>query len=211
MGRHGTIYLILGILAIVIAVLAYLAFSQIGSLNSDIKNLQMNLELALRSDFATSTASSATTSIQTGATNNQPIVEQGGSIVIPTGIVFNATSSPLLQPQAIITLIVQDVAKQTDGKVFVHLKASTEKAQSYSAVDPKEYFRLVSLTSDNQQALAADGAWSSMPPQGTVQGTLMFQIDPSQTSLILQVEKGEEVKFYQFDFQTKTYKEVVLG
>lgn len=211
MGRHGKIYSIIAILAIVIAVLFYFIFNQLNILDSQVKNVELNLELALRSDVATSTVSSTSMSASTDTTNNPPVVEQGGGSIIPTGIILNATSSPLLQPQATIVLIVQDVAKQTDGKIFVHLKASTEKAQSYSAIDPKEFFQLVSLSSDNQQALAVDGAWNSMPPQGTVQGTVMFQIDPSQTSVILQTGKGDAVKFYQFDFQTKTYKEVVLG
>ncbi len=211
MRNHKGVYFVFGVFAIAVLVAFYVAFDEISALDSHVKNVELNLELALKSDVATSTSSSTTPPASTGTTNNPPVVEQGGNITIPTGIVLNATSSPLLQPQAMITLIVQDVAKQTDGKVFVHLKASTEKAQSYSAIDPKEFFQLVSLSSDNQQALAVDGTWNSMPPQGTVQGTIMFQIEPAQTFLILQTGKGEAVKFYQFDFQTKSYKEVVLG
>ncbi len=204
-------YFIFGVFAVLVLIVFYIVFDQINTLDTHVKNVELNLELALKSDIATSTVSSTAPSLPASGTNNPPITEQGENIIIPTGIVFNATSSPLLQPQATIVLIVQDVAKQADGKVFVHLKASTERAQSYSAIDPKDFFQLVSLSSENQRALAADGAWSSMPPQGTVQGTLMFQVDPSQTSLILQVGKGDAIKFYQFDFQTKTYKEVILG
>lgn len=211
MNRHAKIYLMIGVVALVIVVLSYFIFNQLSILDSHVKNLELNFELALKSDIATSTVPSTTIPTSTNITNNPPVVEQGGSIVIPTGIVFNATSSPLLQPQATIMLIVQDVSKQTDGRIFVHLKASTEKAQSYSAIDPRNFFQLVSLSSDNQQVLATDGAWNSMPPQSTVQGTVMFQIDSFQTSLILQVGSGDVLTFYQFDFQTKTYKEVVLG
>ncbi len=208
--KNTKLYFIFGVFAIAVLIVFYIVFDQISTLDTHVKNVELNLELALKSDIATSTASSTIPPLPTGDAN-PPITEQGESIAIPTGIVFNATSSPLLQPQATIVFIVQDVAKQADGKVFVHLKASTERAQSYSAIDPKDFFQLVSLSSDNQRALGVDGAWSSMPPQGTVQGTLMFQVDPSQTSLILQVGKGDAIKFYQFDFQTKTYKEVVLG
>ncbi len=209
MRTHKKMYLLIAGLAVVVVILFAIVFMQIGVLNSHVKNLESNFQIALQSGLSTSTTPIVTSS-STG-TSTSPVVEEGNGIVIPTSIAFVATSSPALQPQAPITFTVQDVTQDASGKIFVHISASTDKAQSYSATDPTQYFAIVNLNGPSKQADAVDGAWSSMPPQTTVQGTVMFQLDPSQTSIILQVGDGSSMTFYQFDFQAKTYKSIVVA
>ena len=209
MRTHKKMYLLIAGLAGVVAVLFVIVFMQLGVLDSHVKNLESNFQIALQSGLSTSTAPIAISS-STG-TSTPPVTEEGNGTVIPTSIAFVATSSSALQPQAPITFTVQDVTQEPDGKIFVHVSASTDQAQSYSAIDPTQFFGIANLNGPSKQPDAVDGAWSSMPPQTTVQGTVMFQLDPSQTSIILQVGDGSGMTFYQFDFQAKTYKSIVLG
>ncbi len=209
MRTHKKIYLLFAASTAVVVILFVIVFMQLGVLNSHVKNLEANFQIALTSGLSTSTtpviASSST------GTSTPSVTGKGTGIVIPTSIAFVATSSPALQPQAPITFTVQDITQEPDGKILVHVSASSDRAQGYSATDPKQFFQIVNLNGPNKNADASDGAWASMPPQSTVQGTVIFQLDPSQTSVILQVGDGSNITFYQFDFQTKTYKSIVLG
>ena len=107
MRTHKKMYLLIIGIAVVVAILFAIVFMQLGVLDSHMKNLESNLQIALQSGLGTSTVPIITSS-STG-TSTPPVVQEGNGIVIPTSIAFVATSSPALQPQAPITFTVQDV------------------------------------------------------------------------------------------------------
>jgi hypothetical protein len=130
---------------------------------------------------------------------------------ISTAIIFTALSSPLLQPQANTAVIIEGVSEDSPESLTVHIKAFTNEATSYSALDAGSMFEIVDLKGLNRRARSTSGNFDSMPPKTAISGEVVFARSPEESTVILQVNTGEEVRHYEFNFEQKTYKEIVLG
>jgi len=213
MRNEGLIYFVIIILAFLVLGGFYFVFDKLSSLNTEVKNVELNYQLASKGSTpapapsATSTAGSQGTS----PANQNPPVAGTSDIVVPTGIIFTVSSTPALQPQSSVTITMDNVTKKSDGTIIVTLKAFTSQAGSYSAINPATFIQYVSLDSSNQAPANISSVFGSMPPKSVVTGTVSFQIDPSKSVIILQVGQGDNPNFYEINFGTGTYKETVIG
>lgn len=193
------IYVFLVVLTVAILAGFYVIFRQLNVIQQVVLNSPENTQ-----PVATSTASS------TIGTSTPPVIATG-TVSIPTGIIFTTLSSPILQPQANVTVTIESVAKSPDGTITVNLKVFTDQAASYSALNPSDVLALVDLQNGNQSVFGTTGNWSSMPPNGVTTGTATFKTNPNVTSVILQVGAPSTATYYQFNFTTQSYKQTVLG
>lgn len=198
------------LIVLTLAVLAgfYVVFRQLSVIQQVVLNVPGNQN---QPAVATSTPTSTPAAASSSTNTSTPAESAAGTVTIPTGIIFTALSSPILQPQSDVTVTVESVAKSPDGTVTVNLKAFTDKATSYTALNPSDVLMLVDLKSGNQSVVSTTGHWTSMPPQNSTTGTAIFKVDPSQSSVILQIGPQNSFNYYQFDFSTQSYKQVTLG
>lgn len=218
---NRAIYFVLVIFALFIIAGFFFVFDSIGSLRSDVKDLQLSLSYPQGTVSQSTNGTTGTSSASGEQSGNTPTPQpaptstpdSSGSAqnTIPTAIIFQITSSPTLLPQTDITITVQNVARGTDGTIVVNFKAYTANATGYSAVDPSTLFKLISLDGGTQAPNSVTGSFASMPPKSVVTGAVTFSSDPSKSSVILQVGATDTAHFYTFDFGTKTYKETPIG
>lgn len=200
------IYILMSGLLILILVGFYFTLNKLNALDTAFKNLQSQNQLNSQSN---NPPSATTTPAQTN--QSVPTVNNQNTTDVPTSIIFNASSSPLLTPQTNLTVTVADVAEAKDGTITVNIKVFSNEASSYSAIDISGLFQLIDLNGTNQNPLSVTGSFNSIPPQNAVTGSLTFKTDPQNKTIILQVGAGDQIKFYQFDFNNQTYKETILG
>lgn len=211
------IYIIIVIFALLVLAGFYLVFDKISGLRVALENAKMNYQLASQSaNNANPSSPSAPEALSspTSSTNNQnTLTDQpaANGIAIPTGIIFTASSSPMLQPQASITVTIDSITQKSDGTILFSVKAFTDQSSSYSAIDLGDLMQLVNLNGDNRKANDIKGAFNSMPPGSAVTGSLSFQGSPNQNSIILQIGQDNNLKFYEINFLKGTYKETVIG
>lgn len=189
----------------------YVTLSAIGNLRNDLKNLELAFELSQRENTVVSEA--APTAEETEESQTSKTEPQEGLTVIPTAIIFEALSSPLLQPQTNVTITIESISKADDGLVSINLKAFTNEATSYSALQPQNLFELIDLSTGgaSMKPVGTEGSFGSIPPKSAVSGSVLFKIDPSLSSIILQVNYNNTIKYYELNFKRRTYKETVLG
>ncbi|OGG40806.1 hypothetical protein A3A21_01070 [Candidatus Jorgensenbacteria bacterium RIFCSPLOWO2_01_FULL_45_25b] len=207
--KHSFILALLICMFIVLLLGLYLGLRSLSAVQSDVQDVKISLELAgvgkplgrLVSEGASSTLPSSTPSLS----------ESRDSALIQTAIIFSAQSSPLLQPQSNVAIIVEGVSKNADGEVTVSIKAFTSEATSYTALFPRDLFELVDLVSANQKPLKVIGSFDSIPPRSVTQGTLLFKVPLTAQTFILQVGAEDNPKYYEFNFGTRSYRETTLG
>lgn len=211
MSRTAATVMLVGMALLCIG-MGFLAFA-VSDLKNEVQNLQLALELSARS-AATSTlvvpAPKTLAGAEEATVPGEPAGE-GPSSVIPTAIIFKTKSSPRLQPQTILPVIIERVSKSKSGAVEVAIKVFTSEAASYSALDVAALFELVSLTDANARPSAVRGAFDSMPWKNAVAGSVLFAVPSGEDKVILQIVGSDGPLHYEFDFKTKTYKQVVLG
>jgi hypothetical protein len=207
MKMNGKILLIFFLIIILAGF--YLLLDNIRSLRNDVKNLELAIEILKRNQ---ETADNKKTEISAEPTTTPAITPQTeNTITIPTSIIFETQSSPALEPRTKITITIESVTKTKDGRVTLNIKAYTNEATSYSAIEIRDLFQLVNLSGEDQKPLEINGSFQSMPPKSSVSGNAVFKIEPNQNSIILQVGPLENASFYEFNFLQKTYKETILG
>lgn len=187
-----------------IAVLAgfYFVLNKINVLENELANLRF----PSGENMAPEDAETAT------GTENVIANETPNSAVIPAAIIFDVLSSPVLSPQTKITVTVEKFSRAPDGTLSVQLKAFTNEATAYSALEPRDLFEIVDLQSgQNQRAVKTGGNFGSIPPKSSVSGELTFKTDPAKTKIILQINASAGLKFYEIDFTRRTYKETAIG
>ncbi|MDI6821241.1 MAG: hypothetical protein QMD65_03690 [Patescibacteria group bacterium] len=209
--NNGLVYITIVIFALLVLSGFYLIFDKISAVKSDVKNLELKLELLSKEKkesplIVQNEPTKNTENIPTTPTNQNQT-----TTVIPTAIIFDASSSPILQPQTKITITIENISKTEDGTVKVNFKAFTNEATSYSALEPRDLFQLLNLEGDNQKPFDVTGQFNSIPPKNAVAGSVIFKILPTQNSIILQTGFNENIRFYEFNFLRKTYKETVIG
>ncbi len=215
MKNEGSIYLVMVIMAFLVLGGFYFVFDKLGSLSAEVKNNELNLQLLSKNSGVTSPVSTPPTLTPTQTnTQNQNTgntSQTASDITVPTGIIFSVNSSPTLQPQTSATITIESVTKKSDGAILLLLKAFTNQATSYSAIDPASFIQYVSLDSSNQTPTNVSAVFNSMPPKSVVTGTITFQADPGKNTVILQVGQGDNPNFYEINFGTGTYKETTVG
>jgi hypothetical protein len=201
------VYIFLIVLTVAVLAGFYVIFRQLNVIQQVVLNVPGNVQPAATST-ATSTPGNQTPSSTPIST---PPEGAAGAVSIPTGIIFTVLSSPVLQPQANVTVTITSVAQASDGTVTVSLKAYTNQATSYSALNPSDFLQIVNLSGNNDTVVSTTGNWNSMPPQGVTTGTAVFKAAPNANPVILQVGAPSSADYYQFDFTTQSYKQTVLG
>lgn len=210
MEKDNVLYIAL--IIVVIAVMAgfYFVFDKISTLSTQVSNMALTLELGKNIQPPAQTAPAvATTTPVASLPASQPAAASG--ITIATAILFDAQSNPALLPQATTTIEVENVTKNDDGSVQVNLKAFTTNANSYTAIQPKDFFAIVDLNGENVAPSNVEGSFQSMPPKSSVTGRVTFTPAANRNTLILQVGTGDSARYYEFDFTKKSYKETIIG
>jgi hypothetical protein len=196
------------IIALVIVMLGfYFVASEVSSLRNEVRNLELTLEISKKDSGIIGEATS------TEVNGEVPAPQEERISVIPTAIIFDTLSSPLLEPQTKITVTVESISKTENGSVNIDIRAFTSEADAYSALQPQNFFELIDLEAGGKtiKPVETTGAFSSIPPKSAVSGRISFKIEPTKNSIILQVNYEDTIKYYELNFTKKTYKETVLG
>ncbi|MEK7542712.1 MAG: hypothetical protein AAB503_00165 [Patescibacteria group bacterium] len=189
---------------------------KIGTLSTDLKNVQLQLEFANRGSGASQQtgANSSNNNLDTNQKQTETAVQNqqpSASTAIPAAILFDTQSSPTLLPQTKLTVTIENVDRTADGTMTVGLKVFTKEAKGYSAFDPKTVIEILNLNGDNIKASGTNGQFASMPPKSAMTGNIIFSTDPSRSTVIIQIGSDDSLKFYEFNFTKKTYKETTVG
>ena len=210
-----TIYVIVFVFILLVLSGFYFMFDKVGNLKTDLKNAELSFQL-LEEQFNESQKNIS--GPEATPENNPPPAPPAppappdeNDTAINAAILFTVTSSPSLQPQTKITVMIERAAKAKDGTIKISFKAFTNEANSYSAFEPRDLFEIINLTGENFKPLEVNGKFDSIPPQSSVSGDAVFKIAPDQNTLILQTGSGDDLKFYEFNFLRKTYKETTIG
>ena len=205
------LYMVLGVMVVLMIAGFYILFQKIGTLeNSDSQDVTSIASVSTSTNTGSSSNPSSNTSTP-AETTTTATSSQLSPVSINSSILFNATSSPDLQPQAKLTVLVSRVTKTPDGNIAVTVKVFTDSATSYSAVDLSNLVQIFNPSGSNATSTSITGAFKAMPPQSSVDGVVNFSMDPSAASFILQVGPSDNAAFYQFDFTNGSYKPVTVG
>lgn len=205
MRGNKKIYAVFGILATVILGTTYFTLSEINSLRNDLKNLELSFALNQK-ERTVITEATSTPEIKPSAGAAE------GVVAIPTAIIFDVLSSPVLAPQTKITVTVESIAKTKEGEVIIGLKAFTNEAEAYSALEPKDIFGILDLTSGAvDRPFKVDSTFASIPPKSAAAGKVSFKVSPEKQSIILELRYDGNLKHYEINFERKNYQEAILG
>lgn len=127
---------------------------------------------------------------------------------IPSAIIFETKSSPILSPQASIIITIESITSKTDV-IDINIKAFTAKASSYTALEMPSLVTMLQSDGTIIKSTSTSSAWKSMPPKSFVTGNLSFPIQKNQKTVMIRIDNGTGITFYSFDLEKKTYKEVV--
>ncbi|MCP6720367.1 MAG: hypothetical protein KJI72_03580 [Patescibacteria group bacterium] len=214
-GRNKNLYLVLVIFILLVLAGFYLTLSEIDSLRNDLTNLELALELSNEGNDVIGPKGAPFGGEATSTKTNEDALSQKEEklIIIPTAIIFETLSSPLLSPQTKITVTVESVSKAENGTVSINIKAFTNEATAYSALELRDLFELLDLDAGGitQKLVKVEGSFDSIPPKSAVSGSVMFKIEPAKNSIILQINYDGIIKYYELNFSNRTYKETVLG
>lgn len=132
---------------------------------------------------------------------------------IPTSIIFSTISSPLLLPQSNLTITLEKASfSAIDQTVSLFIKIFTSESDSFNAVEPTPLFSLFNKENGELKTPAAlEGLFNQLPPRSAVPGKIIFPAEPNQTIFIFKIGENDKAKFYEFDFNKKTYKETTVG
>ncbi len=207
MRGSGTVFVFI-ILIAVIAGGFYLVLSDIRDVREQAQNLELNFDL-LYDKLAGGVETIAPEGTKT-PTSTLP-AETGTGTLVLTAVLFTADSSPLLSPQTELTVVLERVTKTAEGVVALGIKAYTNQANSYSALEPANFFEFLNPNGPNLKPLKVRGDFNSIPPQSSVSGEVVFKVPPETKQVILEIGAKEGVKYYEIDFEARSYREAVLG
>lgn len=216
MERKNTgIYLTIGLIFVFVVVGFFFTFDSIGTLRTDVRNVEMALELANKERQATP-VEQPIKRVDQESKNTTSSEEQATEVftniaTVPTAILMDVQSSPILLPQTNLTLSVESINKNSNNTISINFKIYTSKATGNSSIDPAKIFSIVALDSDNIESFKTNGQFSSIPPKSVISGSVLFRISQAQNTIILQVGYGENTKFYEVNFSEKSYKETFIG
>ena len=219
-----TIYIVFAVFALLVLAGFAVVLDRVWSVKHDLDNLSLQVALLSRQEKAENPLErqgkaeeieeeAETPQGESRTKNNTPanLSTPEGGVAIATAIVFEASSSPALLPRSMVTITVERVVKAPDGIIMVELKAFTKEANSYTAIEPRDFFELVSLEANNEKPFDVRGTFNSIPPKSVASLTVLLRSDPERNSIILQIGVPNNLTFYEFNFVKQTYKEVVIG
>jgi len=201
--------IIIAVIVIGVAGGFFFVLNEVSNLRQEVKNLEMNADLSNNEITQPGVPSEKkeATSTDVGTT---PIDEE--DVIIPTAILFETRSSPLLLPQTDLNVAIQRVSKENQtGVMRIYLKVYTSKADSYSALEVGNLFEIINPNGKNQKPLKVRGQFDSMPPESSVTGEVVFKVSPEQNSVVIQIESKEGITYYEFNFEEENYREATLG
>lgn len=188
----------------------YIVFDKMSMLSSSVKNVELTLEM--KNQAVTTPQTPGTETISSPIPTSTPPAEpEEGGIVISSAILFETPSSSALSPQSPLTVTIERATKLSDGTIRIGVKIFTAQASSYTAISFDDLIQVLNLDGNNQKSSQVIGSFSSMPPKSAVSGALLFKLPTDKNTFILQVGSGDTMKFYEFDFGKKIYKETVIG
>jgi len=213
--KNVGVYVVIALVFVFTLTGFFFVFDSIGTLRTDVRNVEMALELANKERQATP-VEQPIKKVDQEPKNATSSDEQAAEVVtsiatVPTAILMDVQSSPTSLPQTNLTLSVESINKNSNNTLSVNFKIYTSKATGNSSIDPSKIFSIVALDSDNIESFKTNGQFTSIPPKSVVSGSLLFRISQAQNTVILQVGYGENIKFYEVNFSEKSYKETVIG
>jgi hypothetical protein len=147
--------------------------------------------------------------------NNLPTKEEKNQekiTTINTNITFKTLSSVTLKPQSELNVLVEQISQTENGIINLKVKVFTDKATTDSALNLNNYFALVDIQNGEfQLPTEIKGLFDSMPPKSTTTGEVIFENFIKKNKIIIQIGPTDESKFYEFDFDNKSYKEIQIG
>lgn len=150
----------------------------------------------------TTTVSGGTTVIQIGTSTT--VTES--LTVIPASIVYIANDSPNK-----VVLAIESVGKTEKGTVIVGIKALTFEATSATSINPTNFLALIPSTGGEIHSDFVQGNFTNMSPGGSYAGNVIFTMPAGRSTLILQVGTGQAVVFFEFDFSSKTFRQIEIS
>lgn len=201
----------IGVLAMVLVLIVgggtFVVYDRLNDLKTEIEILKLSAKPAEQNLEISEEPKNSTSTPEEISNQNS----DSSTIKIPTAILLPIPSDPSLKPITLLNLTIPEISKNIDGVLALQLKVFTDQASGYTALNPKDIFSVVNLKGEDTQAYEVKGQFNSMPAKSSTSGSLLFQTNPSKSSLILKIKIGEETKFYELDFKNKTYKETVIG
>ncbi|MDO8469515.1 MAG: hypothetical protein Q7S84_00655 [bacterium] len=208
MNQNNTpVFVTIIVVVLVFAGALFFAFDRIATLSGNVKSIEGRITALAVPPTGGQALPTSTPPTPPPPPASEPT---STSITIPAAIIFQTSSSEALPPQSRLTVTVESAKREVDGRVTLGLKVFSGEATGYAALDPRTLFELLNLEGDNVKANDMTGSFSTIPAKGAVSGTLTFQTDPARRTIILQVNLPE-AKFYEFDFDRKTYKQAEVG
>jgi hypothetical protein len=211
--NERALYVCLFIFAVLVLTGFYITLDKIASLRGDVQNMGLSLEIMKQGGtpaVSPTTQQNPPAEKQPAKQNEQAPITSDGAIRVPAGIVYEIQPGTNPKISADVLVNVDGVSK--DGsKLAVEFKAFASETTDTISIDPSELVQIVKLDSENEKPSKVEGSFNAIPPNTAVSGTLTFTIDASDNTVILQVGIGDSAKFYEFNFLTKSYKEVAIG
>jgi hypothetical protein len=225
MDRDQKIYILMAFIVISGLIGFIIVFNQLNFLGGKISFLSsevMSLNSISQGGVQSPQNSSSSSGFSSSSSSSQ--ASQGGSAVssssvsgetppvisgIPASIVFYVTSTLNSQSPDQIMITIDNVSK-VGSQLTVNFKAYNQN-QENGAITPSSLIELFNPTGENSVAESTNGNFSLISPQSSVSGLLMFLINPSQNSAILQVGSPDNPVFYEFNFLNNSYQETVVG
>lgn len=206
---------------IIVVVLAFagalfFAFDRISSLSNDLKGLEGKVAIFSNPPIpAAPTPPPLTGGTPPPPAGGEPPAPTGASgtstpVTIPSAIIFQTSSSEALAPQSRLTVTIESAKRDVDGRLTLGIKVFNGEAAGPAALDPKALIEILNFEGENVKANGMSGAFAAIPAKGAVSGSLTFQTDPARRTVIIQINLPEP-RFYEFDFDHKTYKQAEVG
>ena len=206
----ATVSLLLVMLVLVVIAGFYFTLSELDEFGDELEDFRLVVMGDIAPDNVLPLLSEDVVVVN-GSFSDSNVTGGDGLSSIPTAIVFNVLSDPRLQPQANISIVIESVSRDDKGIVIVNIKAFTNEASSYSSLVLSNLFELVDLTSSNKRPVDVVGKFDSLPARSVIEGSVLFNSSPSDRFIILQINTGDDIKHYEFDFVKGSYREAVLG
>jgi len=184
------------LIAVIVFGFAYL-YQQNASLETRLTNIELSKQLPTQA-----TTSEPTEKNEPNA--QETTIPKG----IPSAIIFETKSNSTLSPQASIIVTIESVVEQENKTIDVNVKTFTSKATSYTALDMQNLISVMQKDGTTTKSSSTTTIWKSMPPKSFVTGVLSFPLLKDQRTVLVRIDTGTEVKFFSFDLDKKTYKEV---
>jgi len=209
------IYILFIITIILLVASFFILISKINDINNSLGNKTLDqkksepISLVNNNTNEGSNTNNNTSSSKTTGEENTKITSEPQSIT--TNILFNISPENETSTEKKLTVLINKVSKDAVGYLNVSVKVFTDNFSTYSSLKAEDMIQIFNQSGENIRANKIIGAFKRMPPQSSVDGILTFIINPDLESLILQIGSPEEPSFYEFNFKTQTYKEVILG